>query len=220
MAEPNATVMYYNSGIEQMLLHANTVLLFVQINCSYYSAVGDQDDWYVLARAIQFFTPGIPLVYYVGLLAGKNDLDLVEATKVGRDINRHGYDLEEAVSECDRPVVKVRAFYMLLACMLKRDLIILCFTVEPDVSRHELSLVLSSVAFLRPGSSLWLRFISFQTSHLRAGLHSSFHSSHTQQMQNILRVMFIPESKLAPHCNSMLSAPSLRICVSVTAYIA
>ena len=81
----------------------------MQINCSYYSAVGDQDDWYVLARAIQFFTPGIPLVYYVGLLAGKNDLELVEATKTGRDINRHGYDLQEAIAECDRPVVKVRA---------------------------------------------------------------------------------------------------------------
>jgi sucrose phosphorylase len=80
----------------------------VQINCSYYSAVGDRDDWYLLARAIQLFTPGIPLIYYVGLLGGRNDLDLVESTKVGRDINRHPYTLEEAVKETDRPVVKVR----------------------------------------------------------------------------------------------------------------
>jgi hypothetical protein len=26
-----------------------------------------------MARAIQFFTPGLPMVYYVGLLAGRND---------------------------------------------------------------------------------------------------------------------------------------------------
>jgi sucrose phosphorylase len=70
--------------------------------------VGEKDDWYLLSRAIQFFTPGIPLVYYVGLLAGKNDVDLCNKTKVGRDINRHGYSVEEAIAECERPVVKVR----------------------------------------------------------------------------------------------------------------
>ena len=80
----------------------------MQVNCTYYSAVGDQDDWYLLARAIQLFTPGIPLIYYVGLLAGQNDIPLVESTKNGRDINRHPYSLEEAVAETERPVVRVR----------------------------------------------------------------------------------------------------------------
>jgi hypothetical protein len=28
---------------------------------------------YLLARAIQFWTPGVPMVYYVGLFAGAND---------------------------------------------------------------------------------------------------------------------------------------------------
>lgn len=79
----------------------------MQINCSYYSAVGDRDDWYILARALQLFTPGIPLIYYVGLLAGANDLDLVEKTKTGRDINRHPYTLDEAIAATERPVVKV-----------------------------------------------------------------------------------------------------------------
>jgi hypothetical protein len=82
--------------------------LRMQINCSYFSAVGNKDQWYLLARAIQFFTPGIPLVYYVGLLAGANDIELVEHTKNGRDINRHSYSLDEAVAETDRPVVKAR----------------------------------------------------------------------------------------------------------------
>jgi sucrose phosphorylase len=77
-----------------------------QINCTYYSAVGDDDDAYLLARAIQFFTPGIPQVYYVGLLAGRNDIELVERTKTGRDINRHPYTLQEIALEVRRPVVK------------------------------------------------------------------------------------------------------------------
>ena len=77
-----------------------------QVNCSYYSALGDDDDAYLLARAVQFFAPGIPQVYHVGLLAGKNDLALLEETKVGRNINRHYYSLDEIDKEVERPVVK------------------------------------------------------------------------------------------------------------------
>ena len=77
-----------------------------QVNCSYYSALGDDDAAYLLARAVQFFAPGIPQVYYVGLLAGKNDLKLLEETKVGRNINRHYYNLEEIDEEMKRPVVQ------------------------------------------------------------------------------------------------------------------
>lgn len=77
-----------------------------QINCTYYSALGDNDDAYLLARAIQFFAPGIPQVYYVGLLAGANDLELLEKTKVGRNINRHFYTKGEVESNLERPVVK------------------------------------------------------------------------------------------------------------------
>ena len=77
-----------------------------QVNCSYYSALGDDDNAYLLARAVQFFAPGIPQVYYVGLLAGKNDLELLEETKVGRNINRHYYKLDEIEGEVQRPVVQ------------------------------------------------------------------------------------------------------------------
>ena len=47
-----------------------------QYNCTYYSALGGNARHYLLARAIQFFTPGIPMVYYVGLFAGLNDYDV------------------------------------------------------------------------------------------------------------------------------------------------
>ncbi|MCD5002898.1 sucrose phosphorylase [Enterococcus saccharolyticus] len=77
-----------------------------QINSTYYSALGDNDRSYLLARAIQVFAPGIPQIYYVGLLAGKNDIELLEATKEGRNINRHYYDLDEIDQEVQRPVVQ------------------------------------------------------------------------------------------------------------------
>lgn len=77
-----------------------------QINSTYYSALGDDDKKYFLARLIQAFAPGIPQVYYVGFLAGKNDLELLESTKEGRNINRHYYTEEEIAQEVKRPVVK------------------------------------------------------------------------------------------------------------------
>jgi len=45
-------------------------------------------------------------VYYVGLLAGENDIELLESSKEGRNINRHYYTLEEIDREVERPVVK------------------------------------------------------------------------------------------------------------------
>ncbi len=77
-----------------------------QVNCTYYSALACNDDSYIAARAIQFFTPGIPQVYYVGLLAGENDIELAQLTKNGRDINRHNYSLQEIDLEIKKPVVQ------------------------------------------------------------------------------------------------------------------
>ena len=77
-----------------------------QVNTTYYSALGNNDNAYLLARAIQFFAPGIPQVYYVGLLAGENDIELMERTKNGHDINRHYYSAEDIDKEQDREVVR------------------------------------------------------------------------------------------------------------------
>ncbi|ERL13115.1 sucrose phosphorylase [Coriobacteriaceae bacterium BV3Ac1] len=77
-----------------------------QINTTYYSALGNDDNAYLLARAIQFFARGVPMVYYVGLLAGSNDIELLESTKEGRNINRHYYRVAEIEHEVERPVVR------------------------------------------------------------------------------------------------------------------
>lgn len=77
-----------------------------QVNCTFYDALGRRDDEYLLARAIQFFAPGIPQVYYVGLLAGQNDMELLARTGVGRDINRHYYTATETRADLERPVVR------------------------------------------------------------------------------------------------------------------
>lgn len=77
-----------------------------QLTCTFYDALMQNDDAYIAARAIQFFTPGIPQVYYVGLLAGCNDHELMDETGELRDINRHFYEVAEAEQALEQPVVQ------------------------------------------------------------------------------------------------------------------
>lgn len=84
---------------------ANNVDLY-QVNCTYYSALGCDDYRYLLARAIQFFCPGIPQVYYTGLLALPNDMELLAESQVGRDINRSYLDLAKVRTHVQKPVVQ------------------------------------------------------------------------------------------------------------------
>jgi sucrose phosphorylase len=77
-----------------------------QVNCTYYDALGRDDNAYLISRAVQLFVPGVPQIYYVGLLAGENDVALLQKTRVGRDINRHHYTSDEIRSALQRPVVQ------------------------------------------------------------------------------------------------------------------
>jgi len=88
------------SGIEAANLDVS------QVNCTFYDALGRRNEEYLIARALQFFAPGVPQVYYVGLLAGVNDMDLLRRTGEGRDINRHYYAGQEIEAELQRPVVR------------------------------------------------------------------------------------------------------------------
>lgn len=78
-----------------------------QVNCTFYSALSCSDAEYIIARAIQFFSPGIPQVYYAGFLAEANDMELLKSTSVGRDINRPYLDWSEIKDKLEKPVVKV-----------------------------------------------------------------------------------------------------------------
>jgi sucrose phosphorylase len=84
---------------------ANNLDLY-QVNCTFYDALGRSDSEYLIARAIQCFVPGIPQIYYVGLLAGTNDVELLRRTGAGRDINRHYYAAADLEQQLSRPVVQ------------------------------------------------------------------------------------------------------------------
>jgi len=77
-----------------------------QVNSTYFSALGCDDDQYLIARLIQFLVPGIPQVYYAGMLAARNDVVLLEKTGVGRDINRPYFTEDQIAVGMHRPVVR------------------------------------------------------------------------------------------------------------------
>ncbi|NQY88517.1 MAG: sucrose phosphorylase [Colwellia sp.] len=77
-----------------------------QVNCTYYDALGKNDFDYLVARALQFFAPGTPQVYYAGLLAATNDMDLLANTQVGRDINRPYLDKASINDALQKPITK------------------------------------------------------------------------------------------------------------------
>ena len=77
-----------------------------QMMTTYYSALDEDDDAYILARAIQFFTPGIPQVYYVGLMGGANDVENLKKLGEPRSLNRHNYTKEEIAELVDNPMLQ------------------------------------------------------------------------------------------------------------------
>ena len=102
------TAIHRNSGGTSRLATgtaASNVDLY-QVNCTFYDALGADDSRYLLARALQFWAPGTPQVYYVGLLAGRNDMELLRRTGMGRDVNRHYYTAAAVNDELRRPVVR------------------------------------------------------------------------------------------------------------------
>ena len=77
-----------------------------QVNCTFYDALGRDDDRYLAARTIQCMLPGTPQIYYVGLFAGVNDGDLLARTRVGRDVNRQYFTPADIDHALTRPVVQ------------------------------------------------------------------------------------------------------------------
>src|SRR6266566_8092107 len=77
-----------------------------QVSCTAYDAVGRDDQRYLLARLLQLFPPGIPQVYYVGLLAGRNEPDLAARNADAREINRRCYTEAEVGEALRQPVVR------------------------------------------------------------------------------------------------------------------
>ena len=82
--------------------------MYYQVNATYYSALGEDDQKMLLARAIQMFMPGKPQVWYLDLFAGVNDHEGVRLAGVDghKEINRTNLTMEQIETQLTKAVVK------------------------------------------------------------------------------------------------------------------
>ena len=81
---------------------------YYQVNATYYSALGADDQKLLLARAIQLFMPGLPQIWYLDLFAGENDHQAADrAGKEGhKEINRTNLSVAEINKRLETEVVQ------------------------------------------------------------------------------------------------------------------
>lgn len=82
--------------------------MYYQVNATYFSALGEDEDKLLLARAIQMFMPGKPQVWYLDLMAGANDYEAMHLAGEGghKEINRTNLTAEEVHRRLALPVVR------------------------------------------------------------------------------------------------------------------
>ncbi len=81
---------------------------YYQVNATFFSALGEDEQRLLLARAIQLFMPGTPQIWYLDLFAGTNDYEAADRAGAGghKEINRTNLTLEEVEAGLRQPVVQ------------------------------------------------------------------------------------------------------------------
>ncbi len=81
---------------------------YYQVNATFFSALGEDENKLLLARAIQMFMPGVPQVWYLDLFAGKNDYAAADRGDDAKhkEINRTNLSLDEVEARLKLPVVR------------------------------------------------------------------------------------------------------------------
>ena len=83
-------------------------IAYYQVNATFFSALGEDEQKLRLARAIQMFMPGIPQVWYLDLFAGKNDYEAADKGGAGghKEINRTTLTNDDVEQGLKRSVVR------------------------------------------------------------------------------------------------------------------
>ncbi|MEN8856453.1 MAG: glycosidase [Flavobacteriaceae bacterium] len=81
---------------------------YYQVNATFFSALGEDNQKMLLARAIQMFMPGIPQVWYLDIFAGKNNYLAADKGGSGshKEINRTTLSEEDISEGLKTPIVK------------------------------------------------------------------------------------------------------------------
>ncbi|MBR3262247.1 MAG: sucrose phosphorylase [Lachnospiraceae bacterium] len=92
--------------LTQQIISVDGKQKIYQLPGTFFSDMNEDEDAYLLARAVQLFTPGIPQIYYVGLLAWPNDFAALQRGDDGREVNRHNFTEEEIAERIKAPFLQ------------------------------------------------------------------------------------------------------------------
>jgi sucrose phosphorylase len=102
------TIMERGGRVKNLYDPSGNKISYYQINATFYSALGEDDQKLLVARAIQMFMPGIPQVWYLDIFAGKNNYEAADngGSAGHKEINRTALSRQEIIEGLTRDVVK------------------------------------------------------------------------------------------------------------------
>ena len=84
------TIMERGGRVKNLYDPSGNKISYYQINATFFSALGEDEQKLILARVIQMFMPGIPQVWYLDIFAGKNNYEAADTggSAGHKEINR------------------------------------------------------------------------------------------------------------------------------------
>lgn len=85
-----STIIERGGRVKNLFDASGNKISYYQVNATFFSALGENEQKLLLARAIQMFMPGIPQVWYLDIFAGKNNYAAADKGTSGghKEINR------------------------------------------------------------------------------------------------------------------------------------
>jgi sucrose phosphorylase len=84
------TIMERGGRVKNLYDPSGKKISYYQVNATFFSALGEDEQKLLLARAVQMFMPGIPQVWYLDVFAGKNNYEAADngGSAGHKEINR------------------------------------------------------------------------------------------------------------------------------------
>ena len=102
------TIMERGGRVKNLYDPSGNKISYYQINATFFSALGEDEQKLLLARAIQMFMPGIPQVWYLDIFVGKNNYEAADngGSAGHKEINRTTLSMQDIEQGLKRDVVK------------------------------------------------------------------------------------------------------------------
>ena len=101
------TIMKRGGRVKNLYDPEGNKISYYQVNATFFSALGEDQQKLLLARAIQMFMPGIPQIWYLDIFAGENNYEAADAggSAGHKEINRTNLTMQNVKAGLKRKVV-------------------------------------------------------------------------------------------------------------------